>query len=130
MELYQGRFVFRADGRATTANCRAEEKLHVNRNYHPDHSDHRLARWLQRRRRRAVLRHRLLRRRRPWPRHRDPADPAAAWKTLTPRTVITTQTTVILRSPALARRLEGSPRPPALWPILRGSPRRAASTSG
>src|SRR4051794_38539607 len=83
MELYEFRFVFKADGRLTTADCRAEEKLHVNRNDHPDYSHHRFARWLQRHRRRTLLRHRLLRRRRPWPHYRDPVDFAAAWKTLT-----------------------------------------------
>src|SRR6267154_3086043 len=59
-----------------------EEMLHVYRNYHPDHSRHRVARGLQRRRRRTVLRHRLLWRRRTWPCRGYPADSATARTTL------------------------------------------------
>jgi hypothetical protein len=59
------------------------EMLHVNRNYHPDHPYYRFARWLQRRRRRSILRHRILWRRRPRPHYRDPLDPASARKDLT-----------------------------------------------
>src|SRR5258708_21210862 len=59
-----------------------EEMLHVYRNYHPDHSRYRVARGLQRRRRRTVLRHRLLWRRRTPPRRGCPADSATARPTL------------------------------------------------
>src|SRR5258705_13154524 len=59
-----------------------EEMLHVYWNYHPDHSRYRVARGLQQHRRRTVLRHRLLRRRRTWPHRRYTSDSAAAPKTL------------------------------------------------
>src|SRR6266850_7627240 len=62
-----------------------EEMLHVYWNYHPDHSRYRVARGLQRHRRRTVLRHRLLRRRRTWPHRRHPADSATARKNLSSR---------------------------------------------
>src|ERR1700712_1805841 len=107
MELYEFPLVFRSDGRATMADCRAEEKVHVTRNYHPDHSRHRFARWLQRHRRRTVLRHRLLRRWRPRSRDRYPVDPAAARKTVTAKSH--TKLSRHPEEPRFARRLEGSP---------------------
>src|SRR5580698_3865457 len=62
-----------------------EEMRYVNRNHHPDHSGDRLAWRFLRHRRRPVLRHRLLWRRRPWPGDRDLADIAAAWKAVSDR---------------------------------------------
>src|SRR6266404_208969 len=59
-----------------------EEMLYVNRDDYPYHSRYRLARRLQRRRRRTVLRHRLLWRRRPRPGHRHPANSATARETV------------------------------------------------
>src|ERR1700726_4412182 len=57
-----------------------EETLHVYRNYYPDHSRYCIAWRLQRHRRRPVLRHRILRRRRPRPGGRDSVDPVAVGK--------------------------------------------------
>src|SRR5258705_13277533 len=56
--------------------------LHVYRNYHPNHSCYRFARWLQRHRWRSVLWWRPVRWRRPRPHHRDPVDPPPARKDL------------------------------------------------
>src|SRR2546421_2830257 len=54
------------------------EMLNVYWNHYLDHSHYRFARRLQRHRRRPVLRHRILWRRRPRPGYRYSADPAAA----------------------------------------------------
>src|ERR1700692_206071 len=59
-----------------------EETLDVNWNDYPYYSCHCIARRLQRHRRRTVLRHRILRRRRTRPCGRDPADLAIARKAL------------------------------------------------
>src|SRR5215469_15146018 len=53
-------------------------RTNVDWHYYPDYSDHCAAGGLQRHRRRAILRHGLLRGWRPWTYHRDPADPAIA----------------------------------------------------
>src|SRR5665213_1085838 len=71
-----------ADGRAKVPTAGLEETPNVYRNNHPDHSRDRLARRLQRHRRRPVLWHRLLWRRRPRACYRDSRDPAAARKAL------------------------------------------------
>src|SRR4051794_39141032 len=82
MELSEFPFVFRLKAEQQGPNCRAEERLDVTRNNHPDHTYHRFARRLQRHRRWTVLRDRLLRRRRIGPCDRNPADIAAARETL------------------------------------------------
>src|SRR6267378_113991 len=75
--------------------------LHVYRNYHPDHSCYRFARWLQWHRWRSVLWRRPLRWRRPRPHHRDPVDPAPARKDLTREFVLEGWAKARLRSPPL-----------------------------
>src|SRR5580698_2775393 len=57
-------------------------RTHVHWYDHSYYSRHRPARRIQRHRRRSVLRHRLLRRWRPWPGRRHSADPAIARQTV------------------------------------------------
>src|SRR5258708_40361359 len=80
----RGFFGWQRNGRPSAG---LEEMLHVYRNYHPDHSRYRVARGLQRHRRRTVLRHRLLWRRRPWPHRCHPADSTTARKALVPEII-------------------------------------------
>src|SRR6202035_1665227 len=82
MELSRFPFVFAPDGSAQVAAARLEETIDVYWNDYPDHSRYCIARRFQRRRRRSVLWHRLLRRRRPRPDHRHSADPAIAGEDL------------------------------------------------
>src|SRR5712664_4678429 len=84
LEPYGFPRVFSA-GRARRPTAGPEEILHVTRNYHPDHSRYRVARGLQRHRRRSVLRHRLLWRRRTRPHRRHPDDSTTSRQTLSSR---------------------------------------------
>jgi len=71
--------IFQRKVKTKTEKERARHERLDSRSHHPDH---RVAGRIQRRRRRAVLRHRILRRRRAGPDHRDLADPAVARKDL------------------------------------------------
>src|ERR1700737_236563 len=82
-ELFRFPFVFQPKAEQLVATAGLEEMLNVYWNDYPDHSRDRLAGRLQRHRRRTVLWHRLLRRRRPRPSGCHFADPAIAWKDLT-----------------------------------------------
>src|SRR5665213_2864849 len=78
VELSRFPNVFPAEGRATVPTAGLEEIFNVHWYDHSYYSRHRPARRIQRHRWRTVLRHGLLRRRRPRPDHRDPAGPAIA----------------------------------------------------
>src|SRR5258708_40317755 len=84
LEPYGCPFVFPPVAEQQMPTAGLEETLNVYWNDHSYYSRYRITWRLQRHRRRPVLWHRILWRRRPWPHRRDLADPAIAREALIP----------------------------------------------